>query len=179
MHQMLIKVHFCIAWAGVLERAGYIYFPDHIYKPDIFTLGMIPESIVHHGSMRRLVDTSILQIKRLISLYWKKQYNNMSFCLEMEKIIYMLKGKLGFWQCTEWDRRRLHCYILLHLDKDSPAPPERISANLWIWAEYCCCVWISDTRWRQKPGELHQNTSNTDQPGARGHWRPSRWTTMI
>ncbi len=71
-------------------------------KPEIFILGIIPENIAHHGSIRKL-DTSILQAKRLIALYWKKVkkpsiiqlVNNMSFCLAMEKITYMLKGKLS------------------------------------------------------------------------------------
>ncbi len=72
-------------------------------KPEIFILGIIPENIIHHGSTRELVDTSILQAKRLIALYWKKVerpsvvqwINNMSLCLAMEKITFMLKGKLS------------------------------------------------------------------------------------
>ncbi len=72
-------------------------------KPEMFILGIIPENILHHGSTCKLVDTSILQAKRLIALYWKKVekpsivqwINNMSFCLVMEKITYMLKGKLS------------------------------------------------------------------------------------
>ncbi len=72
-------------------------------KPEIFILGIIPENIAHYGSIRKLVDTGILQAKRLIALYWKKVekpsiiqwINSMSFCLAMEKITYMLKGKLS------------------------------------------------------------------------------------
>jgi len=41
-------------------------------KPEMFILGIIPENIAHHGSIRKLVDTGILQAKRLIALYWKK-----------------------------------------------------------------------------------------------------------
>lgn len=72
-------------------------------KPEIFILGIIPENTVDHGSTRKLVDISILQAKRLIALYWKKVekpsivqwINNMSFCLAMEKITYILKGKIS------------------------------------------------------------------------------------
>ncbi len=79
-------------------------------KPDIIILGIIPENIAHHGSICKLVDTGILQAKRLIALYWKKVekpsiiqwINNMSFCLAMEKITYILKGKLSSFEniCT-------------------------------------------------------------------------------
>lgn len=62
-----------------LHRAifGYIYFPDDIYKsipmkPENFTLGIIPKNIVHLGSTRKIVDTSLLQAKRLIAMYWNE-----------------------------------------------------------------------------------------------------------
>jgi len=60
--------------------------------------------IVRIIKLCRFIDICILQAKRSIAFYWKKMEkppilqwtNNISFCLSMEKITYILKGKLSF-----------------------------------------------------------------------------------
>lgn len=93
-------------WKEVAIFISQMVFVNLPMKPEIFVLGIIPENIIDHGSTRKLVDISILQAKRLISLYWKKVekpsivqwINNMSFCLAMEKITYILKGKTSLFE---------------------------------------------------------------------------------
>lgn len=74
-------------------------------NPEMFILGIFPDNIVHCSSTRKLIDVytsskasnsyELEKVERPSVVQW---INNMSLCLSMEKITYILKGKLSLFE---------------------------------------------------------------------------------